>query len=241
MKYFSRIELDTRHPGASDAVAQVFARGVYTDHQFLWHFFPAPEGVPRDFLFRRFEPQGNRRQALYYTVSDRPPVAPHAAWQVATREYAPSVKQGDCLRFDLRVNPTQARKREGKARRDDVVMHAKKQILAQRGLARWSDLPLTDRPPLYELADQAVREWLGDEEREGFAARHGFRVLEDLRVDAYRQHRIARAGEKPITLSTVDLSGTLIVIDAERFTRALLSGVGRAKGFGCGLLLVRRR
>jgi CRISPR system Cascade subunit CasE len=240
MKFFSRIELDERHPAAGEAVVQVFSGTANGDHQFLWRFFSAPEGHPRDFLFRRFEPQGERRQALYYCVSDRPAVAPHPAWQVSSREYAPRVADGDHLFFDLRLNPTQAHKREGKSRRDDVVMHAKKRILAERGLTRWADLPQGDRPPLYELAGKAAREWLGADGAEGFAARYGFRVGDKLRVDAYRQHRIARDGQAPITLSTVDLSGDLVVTDAGRFASALLTGVGRAKAFGCGLLLVRR-
>jgi len=240
MKYFSRIELDEHHAGALEAVAQALDGGAYGDHQFLWRFFPAPEGHPRDFLFRRFEPQGGRRQALYYCVSDRPAITPHPAWQVASREYAPQVEQGDRLLFDLRVNPTQAHKRDGKSCRDDVVMHAKKQILAERGLARWADIRPTDRPSLYELADRAVRGWLGDSGPDGFAGRHGFCVMDDLRVDAYRQLRIERGGHQPIRLSTVDLAGTLTVTDAERFTRVLLGGVGRGKAFGCGLLLVRR-
>jgi CRISPR system Cascade subunit CasE len=239
MKYFSRIELDEWHAGAREAVAQGFG-GVYSDHQFLWNFFPAADGHARDFLFRRFEPQGGRQQALYYCVSDRPAMAPHPAWRVACREYAPQIHEGDCLSFDLRVNPTQAHRRDGKSRRDDVVMHAKKRILAENGVNRWADLPQDDRPALYELAHEAVQRWLGDESPAGFAARHGFRVLNELRVDAYRQHRIARSGQAPIALSTVDLSGRLTVTNAENFARALHCGVGRAKAFGCGLLLVRR-
>jgi CRISPR system Cascade subunit CasE len=240
VKYFSRIELDERHAGAHEAVAQAFAGGAYGDHQFLWRFFSAPEGHPRDFLFRRFEPQGGRQQTLYYCVSERPATAPHPAWRVVTREYTPRVAVGDCLLFDLRVNPTQAHKRNGKSCRDDVVMHAKQQLLVERGLSRWADIGQAERPSAYELADRAVRAWLGEAGTDGFAGRHGFCVTDDLRVDAYRQLRIDHGGQKPITLSTVDLSGTLTVTDAERFTRALLGGVGRGKAFGCGLLLVRR-
>lgn len=240
MKYFSRIELDERHAGAREAVAQALNGGAYGDHRLLWRFFRAPEGQARDFLFRRFEPQGQRRQALYYCVSDRPPIAPHPAWQVSSREYAPSVAKGDRLLFELRVNPTRAHKRDGRAHRDDVVMHAKKRILTERGLTRWAELAQGERPPLYELVEQAVREWLGSNGAAGFADRYGFRVGDTLRVDAYRQHRIERNGDKPIAFSTVDLSGDLVVTDADRFTRALLCGVGRGKAFGCGLLLVRR-
>lgn len=82
--------------------------------------------------------------------------------------------------------------------------------------------------------------WLGEAGPDRIAGRHGFQAMGNLRVDGYRQHRIERRGQAPISLSTVDLSGTLSVTDAERFNRALLAGVGRAKAFGCGRLLVRR-
>lgn len=240
MKYFSRIELDPRHTGAHDAVAQCLGGSAYDDHQFLWNFFPAPQGAPRDFLFRRFDPQAGRTQPLFYCVSARPAVAPHPAWQVSCREYAPQVRAGDRLRFDLRVNPTEARKRDGKSRRDDVVMHAKKRIAAEHGVTRWADVPETARRPLYELAYEAVSTWLGGAGGSGLAARYGFRVADELRVDGYRRHRFAHRGLKDIELSTVDLGGTLEVTSAEPFERALLEGVGHGKAFGCGLLLVQR-
>ncbi|MDZ4782765.1 MAG: type I-E CRISPR-associated protein Cas6/Cse3/CasE [Planctomycetia bacterium] len=239
MNYFTRIELDERHPGAREALGHAFG-SARSDHQFLWRFFPAADGSARDFLFRRFDPEGERQQALFYCVSQRPAVAPHPAWQVQSREYAPQVGTGDRLRFDLRVNPTQARERDGKSRRDDVVMHAKKRIMAEHGATRWADVPEAGRPPLYELTHKSIRDWLGDSSRPGIAIRNGFRVLDDLRVDSYLQHRIPRGGQREITLSTVDLSGTLEVDDPTAFASALLGGIGHAKAFGCGLLLVRR-
>lgn len=241
MKYFSRIALDTHHAGAREAAAQCFPGTAYSEHQLLWHFFPAADGTARNFLFRRFESPAGERQPLFFCVSTRPAVAPHPAWQVDVREYAPRVQTGDRLHFDLRVNPTQAHKRNGKSCRDDVVMHAKKRIMAEHAARRWADVPAASRPALYELAEQAVRAWLGTDAQPGFAARHGFAVGEDLRVDAYRQHRLARSGEKKeITLSTVDLSGTLRVVDPLPFEQALAGGIGHGKAFGCGLLLVRR-
>lgn len=241
MKYFCRIQLDAQHAGARDAVAQTYCDGAHGDHQFLWQFFAAPEGAPRDFIFRRIDPSGDRQQPLFYCVSNRPAAAPHPAWRVQCREYCPELHEGDRLQFDLRVNPTQAHEREGKSRRDDVVMHAKKLITSEHGVARWAGVPEKARPGLYEFVGKAVGDWLrGADARPGIAARHGFRVQDDLRVDAYRQHRLPRQGKDDIRLSTVDLTGTLEVVDAARFTHALLEGIGHAKAFGCGLLLVRR-
>lgn len=45
---------------------------------------------------------------------------------------------------------------------------------------------------------------------------------------------------RDISLSTVEFSGALTVTEPDAFNRALLRGIGHAKGFGCGLLLVRR-
>ena len=66
-----------------------------------------------------------------------------------------------------------------------------------------------------------------------------------LQVDAYRQVRERRKAEKgqakpaDLRYSTIDFSGTLIVRDPALLARALREGVGHAKGFGCGLLLVK--
>jgi CRISPR system Cascade subunit CasE len=58
-----------------------------------------------------------------------------------------------------------------------------------------------------------------------------------LRADGYQQHRGKGGG---LRLSTVDFTGRLRVHDAARLRDALFKGVGHAKAFGCGLLLVKR-
>jgi CRISPR system Cascade subunit CasE len=240
MRYFSRIRLDVNYPGARDALAPALGSDAHADHRFLWRFFPGPQGAARDFLFRRFDSAENANQPVFYCVAKRPAVTIHPAWEVESREYAPRLRGGDRLSFDLRINPTRAHKRDGGSRRDDVVMHAKKEMAAAHGVARWRDVPESARPTLYELVDKAVRNWLGDRSQPGYAARHGFLIPDDLRVDAYRRHQFQRQGAAPITLSTVDLTGVLEVTDADLFGDALLNGIGRGKAFGCGLLLVRR-
>jgi CRISPR system Cascade subunit CasE len=54
----------------------------------------------------------------------------------------------------------------------------------------------------------------------------------------YRTWR--QRGGKGIALSTLDFEGGLAVTDPERLRVVLLAGIGPAKAFGCGLLLVRR-
>ncbi len=267
MRYFACIQLNSRHPQARDALSATSATDVYAEHQWLWHFFPAPPGSPRDFVFRRVEPQGAKAQPTYYAVSARPPESPHPAWQVQQRGYHPQLRPHQQLRFELRANPVRTRylTREGdiaeayqQARRaagrevadgvtrrkeyDDVVWLAKREIMRQHDVDKWAAVPPEHRLPPYDLVHQAVSGWFcGSEHEQGIAARYGFRVVADaLRVDAYRQHRLPRKGGKLIQFSTVDLSGVLEVTDAAVATEALLNGIGRARGFGCGLLLVRR-
>jgi CRISPR system Cascade subunit CasE len=67
----------------------------------------------------------------------------------------------------------------------------------------------------------------------------GIALSEDgLRVDGYRIWW--QRSNRGISLSTLDFEGSLTVTDPADFLNALLSGIGPAKAFGCGLLLVRR-
>jgi CRISPR system Cascade subunit CasE len=226
--YFSVI---TPSPGRERDAAQQRATGPYAEHQWLWHFFPAEAGSPRDFLFRRMDIDGMPR---FYLVSKRPPQTPYGgAWGVQSREYAPSLAVGRVLHFDLRANPVITVSAEGKSTRHDVVMHEKKRLLAERGLVHWQELKAQDKPALYELVSDVCGQWLRSR-----SARLGFEIAEeDLLVGGYAQHSEKKGS---LRFSTVDFSGVLKVTDSTAFSNMLLSGVGRAKAFGCGLLLVRK-
>lgn len=224
--YFTLI---TPASGLEHRAAASRAAAPYTEHQWLWRFFPTPEGEPRDFLFRRADVDGMPR---YYVVSARKPVVASDGWDVQVRDYAPRLEEGTRLRFDLRANPVITHKRDGKSKRDDVVMHAKRRLLDERGLRRWEDWQGQDKPLLYDLVRDACADWLKSR-----AHKSGFAVDESgLRVDGYLQHAEKRG---LLRFSTVDYSGTLAVTDPARFGETLLTGIGHAKAFGCGLLLVR--
>lgn len=205
------------------------AAGPYAEHQWLWKFFPAERGSPRDFLFRSADtPNGPK----YYVVSGRAPQPVSTAWKVQTREYHPQLRVGQRLRFDLRANPVVAHARDGKPKRDDVVMQEKKRLLTERNLSRWQDWHGKDKPALYDVVQQACGAWLNARaERLGFVVDN-----RSLRVDGYRRHA-EKHGD--LRFSTVDFSGELTVLDSEALLKALCEGVGRAKAFGCGLMLVR--
>lgn len=230
--YFSLIE-----PVEGAEREAVFARlkGPYAEHQWLWRFFAAPEGAPRDFLFRRMERSGRSR---FYVVSAREPRAVDDAWEVRSRSFVPEIRTGQRIFFDLRANPVVTVQRDGKKRRDDVVMSEKKKLLRERGLAKWKHWTTPDRPAEYELVARTCRDWLCEPVKGvSRAEKAGFSVLKGrLQVDAYRQHRM---GEKGVLFSSVDFSGELEVTDRDAFISVLQNGLGHAKAFGCGLLLVR--
>lgn len=231
--YFSVLAPKPGHERA--AAYQRAADDAYGDHQWLWRMFAAAPGTPREFLFRRQELHGLPR---YHLVSKRVPQSPGVEWQLQTREYAPQLEQGERLAFEVCASPTVRHDRNGKSRRHDVVIEMKKKLLAERGLQRWKDWTANDRPLLYELAQPACTAWLA---RRG--ERCGFELdIDRCVVSSYLQvGRPAAPGEEAqLQFSTVELAGELTVRDREAFTRTLFNGVGTAKAFGCGLLLVRR-
>ena len=61
---------------------------------------------------------------------------------------------------------------------------------------------------------------------------------DSLVVEAYEQHD--ERADRTLQFTTVDFSGQLTVTDPLAFVAALGAGIGHAKAFGCGLLLIRR-
>lgn len=87
--------------------------------------------------------------------------------------------------------------------------------------------------------DKALESW--------FAAkcdRLGCAMVQDegrlkLQAEGYQWHSLPKKG-RDAGFSSVDFEGEIEVTDTELFTKALFDGIGPAKGFGCGLMLVRR-
>lgn len=211
----------TPTPGLEHEAVRELFHGAYAEHQWLWRFFLSEAGTVRDHIFRRAD-QGQAMR--FYVVSKRPPVPFSDAWSVRTRPYAPRLQDGDELEFELRANPVVTRQHgDGKNRRHDVVMDAKKRAKMEDSKA----------PSGYSLVRSACTAWLCQQ-----GQRHGFQVDEDsLSVDGYTQHV---GKEDQLRFSSVDFRGVLQVTDQQAFAEMLTSGLGHAKAFGCGLMLVRR-
>lgn len=216
--YFSRVTLNrAAEPTRLAAVARADA---YRAHQYLWELFPGDPEHKRDFLFRRND---HGAWPEFYLVSARLPEDWDGAWRIQHKAYQPQIAAGERLAFQLRANPVVTRSGEGGRKRHDVIMDAKRRLDAAQ------------RPPLAALVQSEGFAWLDRR-----AADHGFALREaEVQVDGYQRHELLRRGGR-VRFSSVDFTGLLTVTDPERFRDALYRGIGPAKGFGCGLLLVRR-
>lgn len=113
---------------------------------------------------------------------------------------------------------------------------------------RYAEVPITGLKP-FELLDwalkaqmdKALETWFaGKCERLGCAmVRDDYKRRLRFQAEGYQWHALPRKG-KDAGFSSVDFEGEIEVMDAELFTKALFDGIGPAKGFGCGLMLVRR-
>jgi CRISPR system Cascade subunit CasE len=252
--YLSRVML-RRAPSIDALVRQLLPddRGdrAHAAHRLIWSLFAGDADRKRDFLFREVQPgkgiSGGRTSFL--VLSHGVPDADHPLLDVESKPFAPALSMGDRLGFSLRANPVQqsgAKKKDGikiegsKTLRRDVVMHALHSVA--RGRDRIEQRPL--------LIQQAGYQWLSEH-----AAKAGFRLLapppaagEDdepdddgslLRIDGYEQLRFAKLGKNG-RISVLDYDGVLEVTEPDLLLARIASGFGRARAFGCGLMLIRR-
>lgn len=196
----------------SDPAARLSAQ-----HNLLWSIFTDRPDRRRDFLWRE------EHDGSFLTLSSRPPASSQLFEPHQIREFAPILAPGDRLAFKLRCNATRM-KRSGA--RVDVVMDA------------LHGLPRPERAAQrMALASREGQDWLA---RQG--AKAGFHVISAEATDYSTQvlpgHRGPRKGQPQFGF--LDLTGLIEVIDPERFRDCLALGFGRAKAFGCGLMLIRR-
>jgi CRISPR system Cascade subunit CasE len=222
--YFSKIELNRAVVGVRDLVRLSVGDG-YQIHRRIWAIFSDGLERRRDFLYRHEATQGWPK---FYTVSERPPEDSTGLWNLASKPYQPRLSAGEKLSFSLRANPVRTKRdAEKRQHRHDVVMEAKTRLVREGRERIEFSLP--------EIIQEEGSAWLLSR-----AERHGFAVDPDrLRVDGYQQHVLYKKRGK-ISFSTLDFNGILIVTDPGLFERSLYHGLGPAKGFGCGLMMVRR-
>jgi CRISPR system Cascade subunit CasE len=249
--YLSRVNVLAEKP---DKLAEILKADHYQLHQLLWRLFPNQDKeAKRDFLFRKDDEGSFPR---FYLLSASEPVALSGILNVESKCFNPELRTGDRLSFNLRSNPveqiTQAknpedqifsrieRKQQGlkdKKIRHDVVMHLKKSLSDENKrhdvvmrLKNFFDEDKEDYSQA-ELEQFAGEKWLVER-----AEKNGFKLLSVI-AHGYQQHHFKR---RKIKISTLDFEGILEITDPELFKNALFKGIGSAKAFGCGLMLIKR-
>lgn len=194
------------------------ARNPYDLHRQLWRLFPGEERETRSsgeqdrqgFLFR-IEGQGIGRPARLLVQSRREPIHADGLLLLGSREIQPTPSADQCLAFLLTANPVKSI--------TDTERDAKPGKESERC-----------RVPLIKEDDQ--RNWLSRK----LAPAATLESVDILpHVPLY-----FRKGKRAGKLVTCTFEGVLRVGEPERLAHLLENGIGPAKAFGCGLLLVRR-
>lgn len=264
--YLSKITLRPNFSQQSQ-LGRVLTDNSYGIHRLLWDLFPDVE--QRCFLFReesaREQLGRSKNLPMYYLLSETLPLADSPLFEVQSKEFSPALKEGDRLAFKLRANPVVARRQEGKkhSSHHDVVMDAQRlwlrescQTLAldtegskgelKKRLEAHAELPaLLDGAEslntlLQSRMEVAGKRWLAERgERNGFSIATNQDDEPMLQATGYHWHALPQKGRNA-GYASMDYEGELTVTEPTAFLKLLNQGIGRAKAFGCGLMLVKR-
>lgn len=195
-----------------------FARNPYEYHRRLWRLFPgenresrrAGEEERKGFLFRV---EGNQqgRVACFLVQSRRPPEQATGVALLGCREFHPQPKAGQRLAFLLTANPVK------------TINDNEREVKPSKKSEKC-------RVPL--LQEEEQREWLARK----------LAGVADIEAVAVLPHSPVyfRKGGQAGKIVTFSFEGVLRVLNGPSLVTILENGVGPAKAFGCGLLLVRR-
>ena len=197
-------------------------------HHLIWSLFADREYRRRDFLWTAGGPD------TFVTLSARAPDDRHRLFHIDGSEpFEPLLAAGDHVAFRLHANPVVNQRRDRNPRRTckhDIITN----VLRKH--------PAADRRRRF---DEAVRtrgfSWLAAQgAAKGFTVEPG-----EVRIHGYRRHEIARRhrhgqrGPNNPRYATLDFEGVLTVTDPRKLLRAIASGFGSSRTWGCGLMLIR--
>ena len=195
-------------------------------HRLIWLVFSDGSSRTRDFLWRY---EGNGR---FMTLSARKPQVHDLFQEPETKEFNPKLQSGDRLHYVLRVNATKMRRvvvdpreHKRKSKREDVVMN----LLYKEPPSAGGRAGARNR-----VAAEAATAWI-----ESQAAKKGFQQCSTV-TEGYSTLKLGHRRGEGATFGILDLSGKIKIKDPVVFLSALAQGFGRAKAWGCGLMLIRR-
>jgi len=233
MSWLARLEVDAE---------TARAEGIwdnYVWHKRLWEdCIPKDPDAGRDFLSRI-----DQMEELYrlWILAKRKPVRPR--WclpeNFSVKEIALSFLRYRYYAFDLRANPVKTVARYGP--------DGKKLLRPDGRLRQGKRIPLVKEDELRDWLVKKARVRCRAEDSGGILVDvpGGFRILEEKPLEIrpmaevyFRKQNKKSNIEEAAYHGGVQFRGTLEVTDCERFIETYQSGIGSAKGFGFGLLLL---
>lgn len=192
-----------------DAVRLLRIRDAYDWHQRVWQAFRGRDGQPRDFLIRvDRKEEAYRVLILSRTIPAKPDWCPTACF--GSKQIPEEFFGHASYRFSLLANPTT------KVRSNQAGERTK----------NGRRVPLTGREELVA--------WLQRK-----AAAGGFTLnLPSLRTIPRGREYFHKDSRSRGTHAAVEFQGELSVTDSARFRATVAAGIGSAKAFGFGLLVL---
>jgi CRISPR system Cascade subunit CasE len=193
-------------------------RNPYDIHRNLWRLFPGEarevrasgDDVRQGFLYR-IESQGTGRPTRLLLQSRRSPRCAEGMALLGSKSFDPAPSVGQRLAFVLTANPVRT-----------IVDGQRDNKVSKR----------SDKCRVPLITEEDLRAWLA--RKLGAAAE-----LENVEILPHPPLYF-RKGNRAGKLTTCTFEGVVHVASAAELRALLENGVGPAKAFGCGLLLVRR-
>lgn len=206
MKYITQIILD------KGVAAKRKLYGLYEWHQEVWKLFPGRERDKRNLDFYFLTRLDEEEQEFRFTViSDIKPQKPdwYPEGCYREKEIPVSFFERRQYLFQLKVNPTR------------TLSHRSSSGQKKKNGSHYAITNVDE-----------LKKWFLKKAEE-----NGFRVLDepDLEIAKpvfYRLHKKDREG----TIAGVEFKGALEVVNRENFVKTVREGIGRARGFGFGML-----
>lgn len=206
----------------------------YLVHQAVADLFGDRPDGDRGYLYRVVERRRNERDVLVLSREAPLPLEEVAfrPWLGITglehRPFDPALRTGQPLDFQVRVNATRV---VTDPERTDARGRPKKQRFDVWDRV-WGAEPETRRTPADVYGEWLTRQLAGAAEVRsvGVVGRGPLDISRGMDRDDEKTRRIR--------MVFAELTGRLVVEDAERLLETVVSGVGRGKAFGCGLMLL---
>ncbi|MBC2681396.1 type I-E CRISPR-associated protein Cas6/Cse3/CasE [Corynebacterium anserum] len=193
-------------------------------HAAVRYCFPADIDQTQQRILWRLDNRDHEH--VLYIVGPEKPTTAHivdeAGWETRpqqTADYDRMLSQltlGQRWHFELLANPTKTLN-QGRDKRGKVVAH-----LSAHEQLKW----------LHRKAESMGVSFGSVEESTA-------RVIESKKLSFRKLRQDGKQGHS-VHLITARYAGTLEVVDVDKLRETLTNGVGRAKGYGCGLLTLAR-